>query len=229
MKGVLATVSGLTLTVSPHRESDRLAVVFTDEYGKVPVRFIGVERPAAKLRAFSEPMVRAEFRFYVRDGAEFCVAAGGALSTVYPGIRTDLDATVRGLGVCELLHRLTPSWRPAPDKLALACEALDAIERVASDPGADGERRQAGYAWLVSAFALRLFESAGYGLRARRVSAENRTLWELLHGGAWSELAALPPDPERESRLRTIIEGTVERVAEKPLRFPALVQGVKKR
>ncbi|MDE2292545.1 MAG: recombination protein O N-terminal domain-containing protein [Elusimicrobia bacterium] len=213
MRGRLAVTEGLVVARRPHREADRVAAVFTRDYGKLPARFPGVDRPAGKLRALCEPMVRADFRLYVRQGAEFATAAGGALTTAYPGLRGSLAALLRGLGTVELLDRLTPWWEPAPEKLDLALETLAALETAAE------RRQEAGAGWVYGAFALRLFESAGYGLRTRRVSEGNQALWDALHGAPWEAVAGLPEEPERLGRLERLVASTVEHVAERPLRW----------
>lgn len=207
----------------PHREADRVASVYTREFGKVPVRFPGVDRPAGKLKALAEPLVRADFRLYVRHGAEFTVAAGGAVATAYPALRGSLAGLLRGLGTLELLDRLTPLWETAPAKLDLTLEALDALEACAA------AGRTAGAGWVHAAYALRLFEAAGYGMRARRVSDENRGLWEALHGAPWDAVGGLPEDAGRLGRLEQLVATTVEHVAEKPLRWMQVREKVREK
>lgn len=210
MRGRLVTTEALVLSRRQHREADRVAAVYTADFGKVPVRFPGVDRPAAKLRSLAEPLVHLDLRMYVRHGAEYATAAGGALLTGYPGLRGRLEVLMRGLGVLELLERLTPWWEPSPDKLALTLGALRALEGCAG-PDSTG--------WVYSAYALRLFEAAGYGMRARRVSEENRSLWEALHTAPWDAVAGLPADPLRVGRLEALVATTVEHTAERQLRW----------
>lgn len=223
MRGRLAVVEGLTLARRPHREADRVAAVYTAEFGKVPVRFPGVDRPAGKLRPLAEPLVHADFRIYVRAGAEYATAAGGALRTTYPASRRNLDALFRGMGMLELLDRLTPLWQPDPGKLALTLGALESLEACAR------EGRLESAAWVYGAFALRLFESAGYGMARRTVSEENRVLWGALHEAPWDELAALAPDAARAAKLEVLVATTVERVADRPLRCMQVRDRVRER
>lgn len=209
MRGRLAVAEGLCLARRPHREADRVASVYTAEFGKVPVRFPGVDRAAGKLRALAEPLVHADYRLYVRAGAEYATAAGGALRSSFPACRAGLETTLAALGVLELLDRLTPPWQPDPGKLALTLGALSTLEACAR------EGRPA--PWVFGAYALRLFEAAGYGMAKRAVSPENRELWARLHSEPWDALAALPADAPRAARLEALVATTVERVAERPL------------
>ena len=196
-----------------------MAAVFTREFGKVPVRFPGVDRPAAKLRALAEPLVHGDFRIYVRHGSEYATAAGGAMRTAHPGLRGGLAALLRGFGVIELLDRLTPWWQASAEKLELTLGALAAMEDACED----------GASWVYTAYGLRLFEVAGYGMRARRVTEENRPLWDALHTASWRDVAGLPGDAERQGRLEQLVAATVERVAERPLCWMRVREKVRER
>lgn len=217
MKGRISVTSGLVLGTRAYRERDRLAVIYTRDFGKIRLRFIGVNRPAGKLKALSEPLVSGEYRLHIREGAEAGIAAGGALWSSYPGLRKSLDGMMRGLEIIELLDRLTPFWKPNPDKYDLAVECLSCLEEtaLAGNLGEQGD-------WVVSAFALRLLESAGFGLGERRVSEENRALWDVLHSADIQEVQGLPSDPPRRRRLEELIRQTVERSAEQPLHCAAM-------
>jgi DNA repair protein RecO (recombination protein O) len=217
VKGRQTVVEAVVIGRREHRETDRLVYAYTDAFGKVPIRFGGVNRPAGKLKAVSEPMVWAELRLYIRHGAEFATATGGSLISAFPGARADFTSTLRGLEICELLDRLTPTWKPNPEKLRLATDFLSAIDKAAGTPGT---------AWLSSAFALRLFESAGFGLSAKRVSDENRVLWELLHRGPVEAIGALPGDRDRQGRLDHLVRHSVERIADRPLRSAELLDRI---
>ncbi len=209
MRGRIHVTPGLVLSSREYREADRLSVIYTRDLGKIRARFIGVNRPRGKLKAMSEPMSLGEYRLHLREGAEVAIAAGGMLSTVFPRLRRRLETTLRALEVVELLDRLTTFWKPNEEKFDLAKACLVSLEEGPGD-------------WVVSAFALRLLESAGFGLGERRVSEENRLLWDVLHRGTMEEVASLPADAERHSRLERLIRSTVERVTELPLHCAAM-------
>lgn len=209
MRGRIYVTPGLVLSSWEYRETDKLSVIYTRDLGKVRARFIGVKRPHGKLKAMSEPMVLGEYRLHLRDGAEVGIAAGGMLTSSFPRLRRRLDRTLSGLEVLELLDRLTTFWKPNEDKFDLARETLLSLEKGGAD-------------WVVSAFALRLLESAGFGMGKRKVSEENRLLWDVLHNADIDEVARLPKDFKRHSRLERLIRATVERVTELPLHCAAM-------
>lgn len=113
---------------------------------------------------------------------------------------------------------MTPEWKPSPEKLALAVETLRELEK---NRGLGHPAR-----WIVGAYALRLFDLAGYGLRERRVSDGGREIWETLHQGAWEDVAALPGDVQRLGLLEGLVRNTVERVTERPLNTAKVIDSL---
>ncbi|MFA6028769.1 MAG: DNA repair protein RecO [Elusimicrobiota bacterium] len=205
----MAIAQGLVLRRGVLGESDRFCVLYTAEYGKLPVRFIGVNRPHGKLKALSEPLALGEYRLHLREGSESALCTGGSLTTTHPRLRADLDRLLRALQVCELLDRLTPVSQPSPAKFSLALETLARIEDAEALFSCD---------WLLISFSLRLLGEAGFGVADLPVTERNRALWDLLHDAPLSEVAALPEDPERRARLEGYLQRSVEGLTEKPLR-----------
>lgn len=217
MRGRLTVTPGLLLSSRPHRESDRVCVLYSRDYGKLQARFVSVDRPQGKLKALAEPLVLAEYRLHIRDGAESAVAAGGALVSVFPGLRQDLGLTLRGLQVLELLDRLTPYWNPSPEKFDLTVECLSALER-STAPSAGP--------WVTGAFGLRLLDAAGFGVGQRKVSEENADLWEALHNAPFEDVLALPPHADLQARLESFVKRSVEVLIQQPLQVPAVSRSV---
>jgi len=221
LKGRIATTPGLALSTRPHRETDRICSIYTLDFGKVPVRFVGVNRPAAKLRSLAEPLVHGEYRLHAREGSEFATATGGSLVTTFPELRSGLGGLLRGLEVCELLDRLTPFWNPVPEEYRLAVDCLGAMSSLAagaSPPSNVSSSLSSSFSWCISAFGLRLLKAAGFGVHARKVSEPNRLLWDLLHTAAFPDILALPPDPHLQRRLELFVRRSVERLTQQPLR-----------
>jgi len=150
------------------RESDRMAAIFTKNHGRINVRFPGAGKPQGKLKTMCEPMALCDFRLYQRAHSAVASAAGGKILNVFPGVRADLDRTLLGLALCELLFRLTPLSQPSEDKFELLSGALSAL-----DCGAPLEAARA-------AFILRLMRLAGYGLHKPVLGIEPE-FWRRLH------------------------------------------------
>lgn len=196
--------AGVVLVRRRWRETDRLATLYTERLGKVAARFPGVDKPAGKLKAFSEPLVHAEFRLYGRVGRDMVTVTGGRLIDTHPGLREDLDSTVRGLRMCELLNRLTPERSANPEKYRLLVEALTLLEHRVSP-------------WTEVSFGLRLLEAAGFGLELSPVADEHRETWEALHKGpeGWARLG---DDPARVGRLTDFVDRALHVHLDAPLK-----------
>lgn len=173
-------------------EYDRLCCVFTEDLGKVPTRFVGVNRPSGKMKALSEPGVWGEYRLHLSPSSEFAKAVGGRLMTSFPALREDLGRTLDALACCEMLDRLTPERAPNPAKYRLICATLTAIEESPS-------------VWLPPAFGLRLAERMGIGLRERVPNAA-RLIWEALHDEELAALARIPFDLDAATWVTRLLD-----------------------
>lgn len=159
-------------------EYDRLCTLFTEEFGKVPTRFVGVNRAKGKMKALSEPGVWGEYRLHLSLRSEFAKGVGGRLICSFPGWRRDLPRTFDALACLEMLDRLTPDHQPSPEKYKLICAVLTALDTTPS-------------AWLVPAFGLRLAYMLGISLRERAPSA-CASVWTALHDEDLIFLPSLP-------------------------------------
>lgn len=181
---MMMVTEGIALSRRRIREFDRLAMVYTRDHGRLRVRFRGVDRPKAKLRAFTEPFVRCTYRLHLRPGAEVATGAGGAVEKVYPALRADYRSTQEAFYCCELILRLTPEQQPSPAKFDLLAGALEALEAP--------EHR-----WVTLAFGLRLLDEAGFSLRGHPPAEVPPESWASLHDASWSVLRDLPFDAAR--------------------------------
>jgi DNA repair protein RecO (recombination protein O) len=190
---VIVNSSGVVLSRRNLGEYDRLATVFTEDFGKLPVRFVGVNRPAGKLKALSEPAVWGEYRLHLSPRSEFAKAVGGRIAASFPDLRADLERVTAALACCELLERLTVEHDPSPAKYRLLVAFLAALEESPSP-------------WLALAFGLRLVELAGFSLRERAPSS-CAAFWSRLHEVEPASLTLLEAaGSAREAGLRALRE-----------------------
>lgn len=173
-------------------EYDRLCVLFTEHHGKVPARFVGVNRAKGKMKALSEPGAWGEYRLHLSTRSEFAKAVGGRLIGSFPGWREDLGRTFDALACLEMLDRLTPDHQPSPEKYRLIRDVLAALEAAPSP-------------WLVPAFGLRLADMIGISLR-ERAPAPCREVWTALHEAAPAALAGLPVDETAVASARRLLD-----------------------
>ena len=182
---------GVVLSRRDHGEADRLCTIYTENLGRLLVRFVGVNKPGRKLKALSEPMVWGEYRLYVSPKSDIGKAIGGQLIGCFPSIRGDLARTVSALGCLELLQALTVDRAPNAEKYELLCETLQALD--------EGENP-----WAALAYGLRLLDLAGFGLPERAAGAD-AALWRRLQERPLRALRALPVDDAAAGRLRETI------------------------
>lgn len=187
---------GVALARRALGEYDRLTSVFTEDLGKLPVRFVGVCRPAGKLKALAEPAVWAEYRLHVSPRSEFAKCVGGRIVSTFPAARADLARTTAVLYCCELLDKLTAERAPSPEKYRLLCATLAALEASASR-------------WLSLSFGLRLMDLAGFSLR-ERAPAPAASVWEALHSTEPAELVGLGFDRAAAASARRALEAHFE-------------------
>jgi hypothetical protein len=201
---VILNAHGVVLARRPVGEYDRLAVVFTEDLGKLPVRFVGVARSASKLKALAEPAVWGEYRLHVSPRSEHAKCVGGRIVATFPGVREDLPRITAALYCCELLDKLTAERAPSPEKFRLLCSTLAALEASPSR-------------WLTLAFGLRLMDYAGFGLRERAPRAA-AGVWDALHDREPADLAALAFDRNAASEARRLLETHFEAQTGRPLK-----------
>lgn len=195
---------GVVLARRSLGEYDRLASVYTRAFGRMTLRFIGVDRPRGKLRALSEPMTHADYRLYVRAGSSAATVTGGCLLDSHPDIRRDLERTLAGLEMCEMLLRLTPEASPSGDKFDLIVGHLGALD-AAPTP------------WLGVSFGLRLLALAGFGPELAGIVPEDRELRLRLLGAAPERLREIPEQAGSLERLTSLIGHAVEVQIERSL------------
>jgi DNA repair protein RecO (recombination protein O) len=189
---VIVNAGGVVLSRRAFGEYDRLCTIFTEQYGKVPARFVGVNRPKGKMKALSEPGVWGEYRLHLSSRSEFAKAVGGRLIATFPAWREDLGRTFDALACLEMLDRLTPDHQPSPEKYRLICAVLAALDASPSE-------------WIVPAFGLRLSEMFGIGLRERAPSA-CRAVWTALHDEEPAALADLSYDRAAGEAARRLLD-----------------------
>lgn len=187
-------------------EADRLCVLYTENLGKLAVRFVGVDKAGRKMKALSEPLMWAEYRLYTSARTDIAKAIGGAIISSFPDLREDLGGMVDALGCCERLDALTPARLPSAEKYRLICSALAAVESRLSP-------------WVGVAFGLHLMELAGHSLRERAFSdAEDAALWRRLHETDVDALAAVPYRPEAAARFSDLVDDGIEAVIGRALK-----------
>ncbi len=200
---MIVNARGFVLSRRPAGEYDRIATLYTEDLGKITARFVGVSRPAGKLKALSEPAVWGEYRLHLSARADLAKCVGGSLIASFPGTRGDLARLTAALYCAELLERLTAERAPGPEKYRLMAAVLAALEEHPSR-------------WLSLAFGLRLLDMAGFSLRERAPGSCAR-VWSALHEREPAGLTELAFDRNAAADARQALEAHIEEQTGRPI------------
>lgn len=117
---------GLVLKLIDYKDADKLASIFTFEYGVVTAKFVGVKKEKAKLKAVAQPFTFADFNFTQRANNK--VVAGANLIDNFYQIMLDFNKTICGYIVLDIIKSILPENKPEQDLFLLAISTLKNIE-----------------------------------------------------------------------------------------------------
>ena len=117
---------GLVLKLIDYKDADKLASIFTFDFGIITAKFVGVKKEKAKLKAVAQPFTFAEFNFATRAGNK--VVAGANLIDNFYNILVDYNKTICGYIVLDIIKSILPENKPETDLFYLAISSLKNIE-----------------------------------------------------------------------------------------------------
>jgi hypothetical protein len=182
-----------------------LCVLYTLEWGKITVRFGGVNKPGRKLKAISEPFVWSEHRLNFNPKNGLVRAAGGQIISSFPRIRVDFQKTISALLFCEAMLRISAFNSPNPPKYELLSAALSALE---SSPNP----------WIEIAYGLKLLDLSGYGIARLPLPEPLDSISLALSESSFDEIDRIEWNPEAASVLRETAYHHLEIHSGEPLR-----------
>lgn len=118
---------GLVLKLIDYKDADKLASIFTFDYGVVTAKFVGVKKEKAKLKAVAQPFTFADFDFMQRAGNK--IVAGASLIDNFYGIMTNYNKTICGYIVLDILKSILPESKLEQDLFLLTISTLKNIEQ----------------------------------------------------------------------------------------------------
>ncbi|MBI5629551.1 MAG: DNA repair protein RecO [Elusimicrobia bacterium] len=202
---MIVNACAMVLGRRPYREADRLATLYTDSWGKLTVRFVGVDKPGRKLKALSEPLVWGEYRLYLSPRLDMGKVIGGRIISTFPSIRRDLRRTALALSFCEWLSGLAPERSPNEEKYELLSSVVASMEEAEASP------------WHELAYGLRLMRLLGYGMSRCPDGPERAPLWRALHEAPWRELETCPDHPGLRAKWTSRLHEAVRAQLGRPL------------
>jgi DNA repair protein RecO (recombination protein O) len=189
---------------SDQGESDRRIVLLTRASGKITVLAKGARKGGSRLAAATEPTTCGIFHLHEGRAARFLTQFEPR--TTWPGLRSDYDALLAALALCEAWDALVPFESPAEDLLDLAQGVMAVL-----DAG--------GAPWPTLAWALvQGLHAEGQGrdwmtcmATGERISERPAYLSDRLggpvgRGPAVSDPGALPVEPEVLMTLNKLAE-----------------------
>lgn len=118
---------GLVLKLIDYKDADKLASIFTFDYGVITAKFVGVKKEKAKLKAIAQPFTFADFNFTTR--ANNRVVAGASLVDNFYQLMADFNKTICGYIVLDIIKSILPENKPEQDLFLLAISTLKNIEQ----------------------------------------------------------------------------------------------------
>ena len=118
---------GLVLKLIDYKDADKLASIFTLEYGVITAKFVGVKKEKAKLKASAQPFTFADFNFTTRVNNR--VVAGASLIDNFYNIMLNYNKTICGYIVLDILKSILPEEKTETDLFLLSISTLKNIEQ----------------------------------------------------------------------------------------------------
>jgi DNA repair protein RecO (recombination protein O) len=143
-------IKGLVLNSYAVGEADKVANVFSYEWGKVSIFFPGAKKINAKLASSAEPLTESEFMVYQRHPSMQLRATGARILNNYSHLKIDFVKNAYALYACEIVMKLAPYNIANPQKYTLLARIWEVI-------GSCKNTRLA-----VLAFVLRFLKLSGY-------------------------------------------------------------------
>lgn len=103
----IVKTEGIVLKRRDFGETSRVAVIFSENFGKIQVNAKGARKPKSKFGATLEPLTRVEVLYYHRETKELYTLSEATIITSHQSIREHPVKSVYGLAMAETLDRLT--------------------------------------------------------------------------------------------------------------------------
>lgn len=117
---------GLVLKLIDYKDADKLASVFTFDYGVITAKFVGVKKEKAKLKAIAQPFTFADFNFTTKENNRV-VTSANLIDNFYQ-LMTDFNKTICGYIVLDVIKSILPEAKPEQELFLLAITTLKSIE-----------------------------------------------------------------------------------------------------
>ena len=112
----------IVLKTTDYGEADKIASLFSLEYGKISAKFVGVKRAKAKLRYLIQPFSFIELECMKRQDF-YMVKTGGVIDS-FPNIISDYSKTICGYIVVDIIDKILLKNKVEKDIFLLTANPL---------------------------------------------------------------------------------------------------------
>jgi DNA repair protein RecO (recombination protein O) len=123
----LYRTDGIVLRTWDLGEADRVAVILTEEEGKIPAVAKGARRPRCRLRSVSQNFVLAHYLMY--SGRSLDTISQGELKSSFAPLRDELVKMAYASYMAELVDKFTVERAKAPEIFYLLLQVFDVASK----------------------------------------------------------------------------------------------------
>ena len=120
-------VKGIVLKTVNYKEADKIASIFTLEEGVIAVKFTGVRRDKAKLKAMSQPFSFCEFT--INKTKEHRTVVSASAIDLFNNLSTDYTRMMCGYIVLDMVKSILPEEKVESEIFLATVNALKNIEQ----------------------------------------------------------------------------------------------------
>ena len=117
---------GLVLKLIDYKDADKLASIFTFDYGIITAKFASVKKEKAKLKAVAQPFTFADFTFATKSNNR-TVSSASLVDNFYP-ILNNYNKMICGYIILDILKSIIPAEKPEHDLFLLTISTLKELE-----------------------------------------------------------------------------------------------------
>lgn len=118
---------GIIVKLSDFKEADKLATIFSLEYGVLTAKFAGVKKDKAKFKAVAQPFAFADF-VVAEKGSSLTITQADIIDD-FPKILQNYNKTICAYIVLDMVRSIIPAQKPENDLFLLTLTALKNIEK----------------------------------------------------------------------------------------------------
>jgi DNA repair protein RecO (recombination protein O) len=144
---------GIVLRTRKIRESSRIVVFFTRDYGKISVVAKGSLKPKSKFGSSLELFTRSSIIFYRKENRDLHTLSHSDILNAHKGLKKDVVKLAYASVAGEMVERLVPGEEPNRQLFQLLDSALRQID-VAERPQLEV---------ILTSYVLKMLHIVGYG------------------------------------------------------------------